>query len=348
MSRPDPVFLVDLIIQERGLAVIYGPPGAGKTFVALDLALSVATQRAWLGHRVVKSGQVIYITPEGLAGLKCRVQAWERKAQTDAPAFAYVCEAPQFLNPGETEALVECVKTSEHNQPVLIVIDTLARHMVGGDENSSQAMGEFVANVDRLREAFGCAILIVHHTGKSASGNFKERGSTALRGAADTMMLVTKKGEGIEILCDKQKDTEEFPAIHVRLAPVTLANGASSCAVELRSATGSASPQRLGPEKQKIVDVLTTCGSEGCKSKRIIHATGIAESSCYRHLAELVGLEILSKDDKSLYRLTDAYRNAAPTLKMLSMHSNGSSTALPSLPHPLRGGSGESEIGRCP
>ena len=66
----------------------------------------------------------------------------------------------------------------------LVIIDTLARSMGAGDENSSQDMGAFIAACDQIRRATGATVLIVHHSGKSS--NAGARGSSALLGAVDT------------------------------------------------------------------------------------------------------------------------------------------------------------------
>lgn len=65
----------------------------------------------------------------------------------------------------------------------MIVIDTLARSMAGGDENSAQDMGRAIAVADQLRDQFDAATLLVHHSGKNVSKG--SRGSSALLGAGD-------------------------------------------------------------------------------------------------------------------------------------------------------------------
>src|SRR5438034_1345408 len=72
---------------------------------------------------------------------------------------------------------------------LLVGVDTLARCFVGGEENSAKDMGLFVAGLDRLRAATGAAVLVVHHTGRESG---RERGSTALSGAVDTLMVIER------------------------------------------------------------------------------------------------------------------------------------------------------------
>src|SRR5207249_1221671 len=80
-----------------------------------------------------------------------------------------------------------------------------ARCTVGADEDKTKDMGRFVEAVDHLREATGAAVLNIHHTGWSKE-NQRERGASAIRGAADTVMLATQKDSTVGIQCLKQKD----------------------------------------------------------------------------------------------------------------------------------------------
>jgi hypothetical protein len=75
ITRPPRTFLVDGILPETSLGVLYGLPGSGKTFLALDLAFSIANGRPWLGHSVQQGG-VVYIAAEGWYSIAQRAQAW--------------------------------------------------------------------------------------------------------------------------------------------------------------------------------------------------------------------------------------------------------------------------------
>ena len=72
---PDLEWLIDELVPEAGLGVVYAPSGALKSFLAVDWALSVATGTSWLGHPV-KQRWVVYVAAEGRGGIKQRVEAW--------------------------------------------------------------------------------------------------------------------------------------------------------------------------------------------------------------------------------------------------------------------------------
>src|SRR3954454_6685899 len=103
---PEPEWLVYEILPRDGVGELCGPPGTYKSFLALDLALSVATGTDWTG-REVKQGSVVYIAGEGASGYKSRVPSWKRaKGVTEEVPFYLVPEAVQFVDTRETDALI--------------------------------------------------------------------------------------------------------------------------------------------------------------------------------------------------------------------------------------------------
>jgi hypothetical protein len=217
-ALPRPQFLVDDVLVAQALTVVYGPPGAAKTFLTLDLVLAIATGQLWHG-RAVRPGVVLYVAAEAGLGLRQRLHAWtEHHGCTGqlGSRFQVLIEPVNLLMPAEVDALIAVAKTLPE-PPCVVVFDTLARCMVGGDENSARDMGLAVAALDRIRTSLGCSVLVDHHTTKQAD---TERGSSALRGAADCMLALAKDGDLVTISCAKSKDTEEFVDIVLALKPV--------------------------------------------------------------------------------------------------------------------------------
>lgn len=182
-SLPRLDWLVDGLVPSPGFVALYGPPKSGKSFLAIDLALSVATGRPWLGRKVRK-GPVLYVVGEGQAGIIARQEAWSLyHGESDLDVYWHPRAVNLMLRP-EVDA-VEAI--GKELQPSLIVFDTLARCMAGADENSE--MGTVVSHVDQIREACGATVLVVHHSGKDASKGM--RGDTKLLGAVDAVYKVT-------------------------------------------------------------------------------------------------------------------------------------------------------------
>lgn len=221
-NLPPPRWLVRDMLPENALVGLYGEPGAGKSFVAVDLSLSIAHGRGWHGRTVVP-GAVLYVAGEGVAGMNARVRAWELTHQPGPTEnWSVVPDAVNLADPKTAEAFARFVK--EELGPLrLIVVDTLARCTAGADENSAKDMGNFVAGCDALRKATGATVLIVHHSGKDSAKGM--RGSTALLGAVDTTVRVEKEGRGLTVAVVKQKDAEPLMPLTFGMEAVHVGGG---------------------------------------------------------------------------------------------------------------------------
>ena len=180
-------WVVDDYIEADSLAQVFGDPGGGKSFVAIDLACCVATGKPWHGHDV-KQGSVFYIAGEGHNGLARRLKAWQIGNGTSLAGVPLYKShrAAQLYDATEAAVVAESIKqlSAEANCiPSMIVIDTLARNH-GGDENSTQDMNAFIQHLDvYLRQPWKCCVMVVHHSG--VADKDRSRGSTALKGALD-------------------------------------------------------------------------------------------------------------------------------------------------------------------
>jgi hypothetical protein len=180
-------WVVDDYIEADSLAQVFGDPGGGKSFVAIDLACCVATGKPWHGHDV-KQGSVFYIAGEGHNGLARRLKAWQIGNGTSLAGVPLYKShrAAQLYDATEAAVVAEAIKelSAEANCiPSMIVIDTLARNH-GGDENSTQDMNAFIQHLDvYLRQPWKCCVMVVHHSG--VADKDRSRGSTALKGALD-------------------------------------------------------------------------------------------------------------------------------------------------------------------
>lgn len=208
-ERPAPHYLIKNLLTLDSEAWLIGAPGSRKSFVALDMALHVATGRPWQGLRVAQH-DVVIIAAEGAASLGKRITAWER-THGALPGNVHVLPRPvQAANAAAWDVLVQaCTRLA----PGLVIVDTQARVTVGLEENSATEMGHYIAAVGAVRRATGACVLTVHHTGRRGGD---ARGSSAIDGAQDTELKVVK-GDGLrgELHIEKQKDLEER-------APITL------------------------------------------------------------------------------------------------------------------------------
>ena len=196
-------YLIKGWLDRAAFSVVYGASGSGKTFLALDLALHVAGGTAWHGTKVRAAGSVVYLAAEGGGAFDNRCMAWA----SEEP-FAWPKTAPNFhaltlpIDLFGSNDAEELVKATADLKPILIVIDTLARAMGKGDENTARDMGIITMNVGQIIAETGAHLMVVHHSGKEASKG--ARGSSSLRGAVDTEISVVKEGGIITATSDKR------------------------------------------------------------------------------------------------------------------------------------------------
>lgn len=215
---PPPEPLVGTLLARDSLAVLYGPSGGHKTFLAVDWALSLATGSWWHGHEV-DAGPVLYVIAEGVSGIGKRIDAWTtHNGIYDLGRHHPVHWLPQAIDLYDRTHVAALTLIAEELQPVLVVFDTLARNILGAEENSAKDMGAVVANLDRIRRATGACVLAVHHTGKDTTAG--ARGSSAVRAAMDTELEVVGADDRVTLKVTKQKDSAE--AAPVRLARITV------------------------------------------------------------------------------------------------------------------------------
>ena len=228
-AMPPVEFLVDGLITNTGFTMMYGAPGTGKSFIAIDIALSVAHGQPWQGQGV-KQGPVLYIAGEGIGGFGKRWKAWERHhGKVDEPDLYLLPTAVNFREPEDIARLVATIE--DIDQPFsLVIVDTVARAIAGAEENSSTDMGLFVAACDEIKALTGGALLAVHHAGKDSSRG--ARGSTALLGAVDTSLMVGKSEDICVLRTEKMKDAEPMDDINLKMVTVAASISETSVVLE--------------------------------------------------------------------------------------------------------------------
>jgi hypothetical protein len=212
---PEAEWLIEPLFEKDSQTILFGPSGEGKSFVALSWAVAVASGTPWMGKYPVVQGPVVYCIGEGPRGMRRRAAAVARHLglkPEDLKDLYFLPAAPQIR---DKEGLDRLLKQLKAIRPVLVIIDTLARSFVGGDENLAKDMGEWVHAAAVIQAETGACVMPIHHTpkNKKAGALPTERGNGALRGAMDTSIGVSMTDGFIRLNNFKQKDDAAFDPI---------------------------------------------------------------------------------------------------------------------------------------
>lgn len=213
-------WIVKGVLPQAGLAVIYGASGAGKSFAVLDLALAIARGESWRGRKV-RQGKVAYVAAEGAEGFRKRLAAYAQHHNVDLVSvpMAVLNGAPNLLEVKDAADLVIGVQAAGGAE--VIVVDTLAQTMPGGNENAGEDMGKALGHCRRIHEKTGALVILIHHSGKDQAKG--ARGWSGLRAAADAEIEVLRDEAGQRSLrLSKSKDGEDGLEWGFELQQVTL------------------------------------------------------------------------------------------------------------------------------
>jgi hypothetical protein len=226
---PELAWRIDDILPTCGLASVYGPSGAGKTYLCLDMAAAVARGDNWFGH-ATKACSVVYVALEGQAGIRRRVAAWKKHYQTEFPMNVRFMFDAFVINELKDPFLMAMQIIHEFGAG-LIFIDTLNRAAPDADENRSADMGEIILGATTLQRETGATVVLIHHPGKDVTRSL--RGHSSLYAALDTVIEVSKDGNVIKWRTEKSKDGESDVAHGFSLLPVEI--GVSSTGKVIQS-----------------------------------------------------------------------------------------------------------------
>lgn len=229
-------WLVKHIVPAESVGLLYGASGTFKSFIGIDLALSVAHGLQWLGRKTRK-GPVIIIAAEGGSGLWKRIVAWHRERRLqwkDAPVYV----VPISVDLGQDAVLVREAAAALGVTPVLVLVDTLSQTF-SGEENSAQEVAIYLREIGlQFRACWQCSVMVVHHTGHNATE--RPRGSSALRANVDFMFGVFRDEKEMlaTMECAKQKDGDMLEPTSFAMKVIELAHDEDGDAITSLVATG--------------------------------------------------------------------------------------------------------------
>jgi hypothetical protein len=294
-------WLVEGLWSDQAVGILGGEPKCCKSFLALDLAVSVASGVACLRRYPVRHpGPVLLFPAEDALGIvRRRLQGICVAAGVGFESLPLeVITAPVLRL--DTEADRErLAKTIELLRPRLLILDPMIRlHRL--DENDASQIAVLLSYLCELQRRFQVAVVLVHHARKDSNGSRPGqalRGSSELHGWGDSNLYMRRRGQRLTLT------TEHRAAPSQDDIPLQLTE--SGAALSLALATGSAddAPAEASP-LERVRQALQQLG-EPASVSRIRTLCGMRMASVCESLAALVRQGIVTQDARG-YRLNPA------------------------------------------
>ena len=269
-------------MQDAALGVIYAPPGGGKTTLCAGMGIALAAQPTWFGHTIRKAVASVMVAAEDPSGFKMRVRAAKRAARLplNKPVGVHTFpDAVDLRDPVSVGMFGRYLKQTSSfiDLPLgVIFVDTYAASNPGASENSSEDTTTAMIHAQRWRDELGVTVVLVHHT--NAGGN-RERGHSAMRGAADFMLSLTLVDDTIQLECSKQRNAAPFEKLVLKMVPAPDGDGCVlRLAEDVMPSTG------LTPVQAKVFGILKdNFGADGAtKSEWQRTCHDVAEEDSHR------------------------------------------------------------------
>lgn len=211
-------YLIKTVLPAIGLGQVFGSSNVGKSFLLIDLAMHLASGRAWRGFKTKKI-PVLYIAAEGMAGLSARMKAWTLRYGS-VPDLLFVRPySAQLTVKGAAAALAGRIQ-SLPMPPRFIILDTLAANFGPGDENSAEDMAAAMTGLRTL--AGNWFALCAHHSGHA--DKTRSRGHSSLYAALDVEIQVERPDPigPIKIAHTKCRDMDRMEPLYFTLESIAL------------------------------------------------------------------------------------------------------------------------------
>lgn len=196
-------WLVEDLWADEAVGIIGGEPKSGKSFLALDMAVAVASGTPCLRRYAVKRpGRVLlYAAEDALHVVRTRLDGICHTAGVSLSSIDVQVITAPVVRLDLDEDQQSLAETVAHIMPTLLVLDPFVRlHRV--DENASQQVAPLLAFLRHLQRTHHLSVVVVHHARKGA-GNTRAgqalRGSSEFHAWGDSNLYLRRKGEGLTL-----------------------------------------------------------------------------------------------------------------------------------------------------
>jgi hypothetical protein len=254
-------WLVEELWGASSVGVIGGAPKCAKTWLGLDIALSVSSGTACLGkYTVPEPGPVlVYLAEDALPVVRERIEgmAWHRGLDL-ASVEVHVITAPVLRLDREKDR-ARLWETTRQLRPKLLLLDPLVR-LHGIDENHAGEVAELLAYFRSLQRQFDLSVLLVHHTRKNAAGGVAAgqglRGSSDIHAFGDSNLYLRRSREQL-VLSSEHRAAPAATSVYLELVATDDKTTHLEVIGEVRD--GSSKPTAGGEQRrleERVLDLL--------------------------------------------------------------------------------------------
>ena len=242
-------WLVEGLWCTNSVGVIGGAPKCAKTWLSLDMALSVATGTPCLGkYAVPEPGTVlVYLAEDALVVVRERIEgiAWHRGLDLDRVEVHVITASVLRLD--QERDRMRLWETTRRLRPRLLVLDPLVR-LHGIDENRAGDVAELLAYFRSLQRELGLSVVLVHHTRKNAADGVAAgqglRGSGDIHAFGDSNLYLQRTKDHL-ILSSEHRAARASAPVYLELVAADVRTAHLEVIAELPNETDRGLQERL-------------------------------------------------------------------------------------------------------
>jgi len=238
IQQPEKLWLIDSLWTQDAVGIIGGAPKCCKSWLGLDMAVSIASGTHCLGRFTVKQpGPVlIFLAEDALPAVRARIQAFCTQRHLDIEHLDLYVITASTLRLDLAADQQRLIATLAHLHPRFLLLDPLVRlHRL--DENSAADISKLLGFIRDMQRTYHSAIALVHHASKKhrAQPGQALRGSSDLHAFGDSNAYLARRNKRI-VLSVEHRSAKSMDPIEMQL--VSRANG-SATHLEIVADTGS-------------------------------------------------------------------------------------------------------------
>jgi hypothetical protein len=304
-------WLVQGLWSDQAVGILGGEPKCCKSFLALDLAVSVASGTPCLRRFAVRCTGPVLLFPaeDSLAVVRRRLEGICSAADVDFQSLPVeVITAPTIRldAPKDRERLSNTVLA---RQPRLLILDPLIRlHRV--DENDASQIAGLLSYLRQLQRTFHVAVLVVHHARKDANGTRPGqalRGSSELHGWGDSNLYMRRRGAQLTL------STEHRAAASQDHIPLELTQAGSALALSVASDSATFADSGSEPSALQRIQQILAGLDQPVTVQQLRKLCGLRTATVCSCLAQLVQTGVVTHDSRG-YQLHLALQATAVSL----------------------------------